>query len=45
MNLAAGSPNIVRELAARWAVYAEVNEVVHPSEPVFYNKPVSPGKF
>jgi arylsulfatase len=45
LDFAGGNPERVRELAARWAEYAEANEVIHPATPVAYGKPVSAGRF
>ena len=44
-DLAAEHPDRVAELAEAWDRWAEANEVILPSEPVAYARPVSPGKY
>ena len=44
-DLAAANPDTVRQMAAGWERYAAANEVVHPDTPVFYGKPVPPGRY
>ncbi len=45
VDLAANNLGLVGQMASGWEIYAEENEVVHPDKPVFYSKPVSPGKY
>lgn len=44
-DLSADRRELVRELSEKWEKYAQLNEVVHPSKPIAYAKPVSPGKY